>query len=373
MSSSSQRTSQKKIVVPKVWKRPHSTIYGKNVEFGSALYSDKIGEINSRKFNSELPYSVRNSPLSHTSYNVGAPSSSDGYLSNPMFSGSKSLQLVTPASSNSPLTSRSLSSDGDLVRRATATSNCYDFKDMLEATNPSRRRQHDNNRHGSSTHASRDRAQTGGRVDFYATYLDDFNRELSRQTDSSLMSCDPLLRRKVFDDFLDFDYELGLFLPATNDSIASSMMQQRPLVDAASFSLVEPNSSSSSDYRSSQDKQANYDNNNHYHYRPSTSDYDLNHNNAQSVPMTLLATTTIKTPITKTNQTTQNTHLLPKHRCQLSASPYGQSADGRKLSLASIDPMSYRPPVPSKSTSAHATGGEEFELHDRSSPFYTDR
>lgn len=56
----STSTNSKKILIPKVWKRPHSTIYGKNVEYGNSLYSDKIGEIDSRKFNTELPWSVRN-------------------------------------------------------------------------------------------------------------------------------------------------------------------------------------------------------------------------------------------------------------------------------------------------------------------------
>ncbi|KAG9510223.1 hypothetical protein GZH46_01243 [Fragariocoptes setiger] len=50
-TSTTSSLPKSRVFVPKVWKRPHSTIYGKNVEFGNSLYSDKIGEIDSRKFN----------------------------------------------------------------------------------------------------------------------------------------------------------------------------------------------------------------------------------------------------------------------------------------------------------------------------------
>lgn len=80
------------------------------------------------------------------------------------------------------------------------------------------------------------------------------------------------------------------------------------------------------------------------------------------------------TPQLFARQLTQSTQLLPHHtRCQLACSPYGQSQDGRKLSLTSISPHSYRPSVSSKSNLVHASDGEEFEFQDRSSPFYTDR
>lgn len=321
-SSSSSLRPSKKLVIPKVWKRPHSTIYGKNVEFGNALYSDKIGELNSRKFNSELPYSVRNSggnsqpPIHH--YPTGGYS--EGYLSN--------LLLVPPNDKrfgNSSLGDRNLRS--------------LDYAGLLDITNPNRLSGRRARRREALSNSGRNNSSSSGgggsnRIDFYDQYLDNFNKECHRMNANSLLANEPILRRKVFDNFLDFDNDLGLFMPNYDDHL-----KMNPANDGRSL----------------------------------IGKHTLDNNNETSVPLTLLATTTIPTPITKTQNTAPTTNLLPKHECQLSGSPYGQSQDGRKLSLSSINPHLYRPSMASRSTTAHASDGEEFEFQDKSSPFYTDR
>lgn len=321
MSSSSTSASplprSKKLVVPKVWKRPHSTIYGKNVEYGSSLYSDKIGELNGRKFNSELPWTMRNSG-SVASSSLGSAGYNQGYLS------ILNSQLVDP---NSPRTA--CLHDGDVNKPTKLNDSLVagNFADLLDLTNPSRfskKRQPNRQRGGAG-------ASGGGRIDFYEQYQANFYDELNHMNNSSLLMTEPLLTRRLFDNFLDYDSELGLFLPVKN------------------------NDTSSADYRSL------IRTNDHRNYNLRDSSMDIN---TKSFVPSFAPSTTAHNDYDK---------LLPKHQCQLTSSPYGQTADGRKLSLGSINPQSYRPSLPHKTTTAHSSDGEEFEFQDKSSPFYTDR
>lgn len=341
MSSSSTSASPtsirtKKYLVPKVWKRPHSTIYGKNVEFGSSLYSDKIGELNGRKFNSELPWTVRNSGSGVSSSASGAAGYNQGYLS------ILKSQLVDP---NSPRTA--CLHDGDLSELKLSDSLVAgNYADLLDLTNPirfSKRRQLNKQKFNTSVggasggNRGSGSGSGGGRIDFYEQYQASFNNELNHLNNSSLLMTEPLLKRRLIDDHLDYDYELGLFLPAKNT-----------------------NDTSSADYRSlirKFDRSYDYD-------TDSNSREPLMDINTKSFVPSFAPSTTAHNDYDK---------LLPKHQCQLTHSPYGQSADGRKLSLGSINPQSYRPSLPHKTTTAHSSDGEEFEFQDKSSPFYTDR
>lgn len=313
VSSPTSSARGKKLVVPKVWKRPHSTIYSKNVEFGSALYSDKIGELNGRKFNSELPWTLRNSG--------SVASSSGGQFSQGYLSSASNLLLVEPNSVQSK-------------RRP------KNFAELLEMTNPSRA-----NRLRLLKEADKSAAAANNqRIDFYDQYSD-FSREIDQLNNNSLFMNEPLLTRKTYDNYLDFDAELGLFVPSSklsNDSNSSSRNSSSSCCSHLNSPLGHHRISS---LQSRQPLRC--------------VDYLDDINSIKSfVPLP-----------TKT----QTTNLLPKHNCQLVDSPYGQSTDGRKLSLGSINPQSYRPSLPHKNTTAHASDGEEFEFQDKSSPFYTDR
>lgn len=318
----------KKVLIPKVWKRPHSTIYGKNVQFGSSLYSDKIGEINGRKFNSELPWQVRNSGSSSLGTSSGL---NQGYLSNLLINPEITL-IGSVMSSNNSSGSRYTSNTDTLNKRANS---CHGYADLLELTNPSRYSKRRNLKDNGRLNTTNGRTQRD-RIDFYDQYMD-FSKEIDRLSESSLLMNEPLLRRKAFDNFLDFDYELGLFVPSHNSSVSSSVNfggDGRSLLRKNTLKYVDDDSNINDRYN------------------------ELDINKTSFVPL-----------IT----TTQQTKLLPKHHCQLASSPYGQSADGRKLSLGSINPQSYRPTLPQKTSTVHASDGEEFEFQDRSSPFYTDR
>lgn len=357
-----------KVVVPKVWKRPHSTIYGKNVEFGSKLTSDKLGEINGRKFNSELPWQMRNSGTSSTS----GSSSSQGYLSRLLNEPHTTLigSVITCSESGRPLVTPcgggypQVGSDSDGRRPLTPTS-CSSYADVLELTNPNRyskrrvenvrdtrlrlRAMHDNNNGNQlTTMTAAANNNKSRRIDFYENYLDHFNGEIRRMNESSRLLNDPLMQRRAFDKNLDFNYELGLFVPNSVDEPnfksthhhddGRSLMHKRTISNAAN----------------------NFGDDTPRQKLPGLCpiEHQSDINPAHFNPV-----------IT----TTKQTKLLPKHDCQLCASPYGQSADGRKLSLGSINPHSYRPSLPHKTTTVHASDGEEFEFQDRSSPFYTDR
>lgn len=328
MSSSTTSTSPtplrtKKLVVPKVWKRPHSTIYGKNVEYGSSLYSDKIGELNGRKFNSELPWTLRNSGASSIG-SSGSAGYNQGYLS------ILNSQLVDP---NSPQTA--CLHDGDLYgtyHNKTKISDSLvagNYADLLDMTNPNRfskRSQLKSRQYGvsgaSGAGVGSGNGKGAGRIDFYEQYQDSFNHEINHLNNSSLLMTEPLLKRRMIDNFLDYDCELGLFLSVTNDNSSSR--------SSGGSSLIRDG----------------YD----HDFRDSLTAI----NTKSFVPSYAPSTTNLNRP-------------------QLLSSPYGQSADGRKLSLGSINPHSYRPSLPNKTTTAHSSDGEEFEFQDKSSPFYTDR
>lgn len=308
--------------MPKVWKRPHSTIYGKNVEFGSSLYSDKIGEINGRKFNSELPWTVRNSG-GGSGAGASSPGGlySQGYLSN--------LLLVDPSA-----VCTGLSGDTSSGEKAAAYGS---FADLLELTNPNRFSSKRRSGHGNNNNSMRSRLAEGKqrpnrRIDFYDQYLDlgaDFNSNPTLEEAATLAN----------DNFLNFNTQLGLYVPKSDAAGSGSSSSSR---NSSSFSANPKDGSL--EIRRHQLNKTDINTKSHVPFVQSTSP-----------------------------TSTQNTKLLPKHKCQLSSSPYGQSADGRKLSLGSINPHSYRPSLPNKTTTAHSSDGEEFEFHDRSSPFYTDR
>lgn len=385
-SSSSIRS--RKVVIPKVWKRPHSTIYGKNVEFGSSLYSDKIGELNGRKFNSELPWSMRqrnsgtNSSSAGTNSSTSSTSSgtySQGYLSNLLLVDSNDPLLNHLFGSNksryhnhylSAQQNRSGSNNSSSSSGGNYHSSNDNYANMLELTNPARISKRNNQRKEASkqsmlnnnspfttTTTTTTTSSSNKRIDFYDQYKD-FDDEINHIKNSSLLYNEPLLTRKVLNDFLDFDYDSGLFVPNHYNSRAD-----RSLIRRSTYSKDYNNSDINSNYlycpntntvpsssSSSSSSSSNYKFNDHSNH--------ITHRNTIPIP----------TPPNITS-----TKLLPKHECQLISSPYGQSNDGRKLSLGSINPHSYRPSLPQKTTTAHASDGEEFEFQDKSSPFYTDR
>lgn len=359
-SSSSARS--KKFVVPKVWKRPHSTIYGKNVEFGSSLYSDKIGELNGRKFNSELPWTMRQRNSGTSSSSAGTSSSSgaysQGYLSNLLLVDPNDLSNLNYnqnhlSASSQPLSSFLSQKHYNSSNSSDNNNNCHSSNDnnyayLLELTNPARNSKR-NKRKQVKSMLNNDNSGSNKRIDFYDQYMD-FNDDINNMKNSSLLYNEPLLTRKVLNDFLDFDYDLGLFVPNHYDSRAD-----RSLIRRSTYS-----------------KDNNLDINSNYLYCPNTtllssSSSSMSSNNKLLSSPNYVHRNTTPTP------NTNLTKLLPKHECQLMSSPYGQSTDGRKLSLGSINPHSYRPSLPQKTTTAHASDGEEFEFQDKSSPFYTDR
>lgn len=330
MSTSTPSTTlsprAKKVICPKVWKRPHSTIYGKNVEFGSSLYSDKIGELNGRKFNSELPWTARNSGSSSSSlghqYN-------QGYLSNLLLIDDK-LDLK--------------------VKKRIALSEPSSYEKLLDITNPSR--YSSSNRYLFATGArepscwsldatshSATKAKDA-KIDFYKQYVDDFEHNIdcfNAKANYMIQSEPKLCGSGSGNDALNFDPEMGLFLPS--NCVASS--SKRSL-------LVN----------------RDYDN-----YEPIVR-RKLDINGGYSTKPTTATTTSIST---FTPMTTTTTNFGPNKTSKLDSSLYGPSADGRKLSLTSINPQSYRPSLPQKTSTVSASDGEEFEFQDRSSPFYTDR
>lgn len=384
-SSAAKAASMKptKVVIPKVWKRPHSTIYGKNVEFGSKLTSDKLGEINGRKFNSELPWQMRNSGGSS-----GISSSSglhQGYLSK-LLNEPESTLLGSVVRSTAP-TRGAIGSSSDFLggggsggsgsggsgsgsgltsglasglmsesrREQLNAASCANFADVLEVTNPNRYSKRRRPRSAGAGSAGLQEAKNK-RIDFYENYLE-FNNEVNRLTEPSPLM-EGLLHRRPFDKNLDFNHELGLFVPSSSqaDLEERSLARKRTLqryeqqLEAGHVAAAVPHL-----------KHADCDqNNSNHHYHNHARDQLSDINNSQYLFNPVITTTL-------------QTHLLPRHDCQLASSPYGQSADGRKLSLGSINPHSYRPSLPHKTSTVHASDGEEFEFQDRSSPFYTDR
>lgn len=364
-SASPQSTSSrpsKKVIAPKVWKRPHSTIYGKNVEFGNSLYSDKIGELNGRKFNSELPWTMRNSGTA----SPGGSYTTQGYLSNRSSEPQISHQLPDLSEHHlEPATSLEQSLMADKL-----SSSGLSYAQLLDLTNPLKQNTGRSNHRSGGGRASgasgargdftsygpvsghmHDEGKRGDRIDFYEKYAD-FDREINDMTNSSLLMNEPLLSRKTFDNFLDFDPELGLFLP--NSSAGSDRLHRDvssrmdintsfvcPMLMPPTTTTITPNNYQ---YYCDVDKNLTE----HENHRPNFGQSNIENNDMTKSP-------------------------LLKQKFHLSSSPYGQSLDGRKLSLSSINPQSYRPSLPQKTTTAHASDGEEVELHDRSSPFYTDR
>lgn len=361
-SSSSIRS--KKVVIPKVWKRPHSTIYGKNVEFGSSLYSDKIGELNGRKFNSELPWSMRQRNSGTSSSSAGTSSSSSGtysqgYLSNLLLVDSNDPllnHLFASSNKNNYSSAQHSGSNNSSSSGGNYHSSNDNYADMLELTNPARISKRNNQRKGAkqsmlnNLDGSSSTTNSNKRIDFYDQYTD-FNDEINHMKNSSLLYNEPLLTRKVLNNFLDFDYDLGLFVPNHYNSRAD-----RSLIRRSTYS---------------KDYDNNSDINSNYLYCPNTNTVPSSSSSNYKFPhhSNHIHRNTTPTP----NFIASTTKLLPKHECQLISSPYGQSNDGRKLSLGSINPHSYRPSLPQKTTTAHASDGEEFEFQDKSSPFYTDR
>lgn len=368
-SSGSSSIRAKKVVIPKVWKRPHSTIYGKNVEFGSSLYNDKIGEINGRKFNSELPWSVRNSgPISSSGGYY-----SQGYLSEPFnhLSSSSKSTSTTNNTTNLPMV--------DFTGKLTSSSDA-NFVRLLEITNPNRMfskkfDQGDRSNRNISSYSSRGSDIRAQKIDFYEQYGDDFSREIDRVQSNSLLAIDPLVRRKVFDDHLDFDYSIGVFVPkldaespSTKRRLQSALNGSGVDYDTITRKNLEIKPTSGIISSSSSSISSNYNDIGRDSYgKPEASYSRLGY--ASDVD------NRAKSNMFIYGQDNNHKNLLPNTnvRFGIASSPYGQSADGRKLSLTTINPHSYRPSVPQKSSVALATDGEEFEFHDRSSPFYTDR
>lgn len=361
----------KKVVVPKVWKRPHSTIYGKNVEFGSSLYSDKIGEINGRKFNSELPWTLRNLGTTSSSGSY----TSQGYLSN-RFSDSNSSSVAAAAPTGSARIGLALDVDQPVssleqsLMAEKLTSSGLSYSQLLELTNPARIANSRGRGESARVHASSNKPSRSN-VDFYEKY-GNFDREIADMTNNSILMNEPLLSRKTFDNFLDFDPELGLFLPNSSGSSSSN---------SSSTSKDQRKSSSRMDINTSfvcpmlmPPTTTTITPNNFQYY------CDVDKNLTRSPSPAFNQTNNTYSNENKTNNTVNNNNNynyknLPafKQKFRISSSPYGQSADGRKLSLGSINPHSYRPSLPQKTTTAHASDGDEIEFHDRSSPFYTDR
>lgn len=373
-ASSPQASSSippKKVVVPKVWKRPHSTIYGKNVEFGSSLYSDKIGEINGRKFNSELPWTLRNSGTTSSSGSY----TSQGYLSN-RFSDScgAGASCSRPVDVDQPVTSLEQS-----VMAEKLTSSGLSYSQLLDLTNPSRGASSGRGESGRMHADSKRRSNLDSNkyIDFYEKY-GHFDKEINDMTNNSLLMNEPLLSRKTFDNFLDFDPELGLFLPHNNSgygrsSSGSSSSASRDDNQRKSSSRMDINTSFVCPMLMPPTTTTITPNNYQYYCDV---DKNLTHqtNHRQSSSKSPLPINTNEHNNSYLNESTNKNNLPSlKQKFSISSSPYGQSVDGRKLSLGSINPHSYRPSLPQKTTTAHASDGDEIEFHDRSSPFYTDR
>lgn len=371
-SSGGLSAKQRKVIVPKVWKRPHSTIYGKNVEFGSSLYSDKIGELNGRKFNSDLPWHLRNSgggSSATSSSSTGASGGSQqGYLSHllnePQFTLTGSVLMSAGRGGgcrhddDDDYTCRQYA----LVAPNYSSIKCRDYAHLLELTNPNaerlareRQRRRRFAPTGSLVVHGKGSSSSGGscrnRIDFY----DQFGSALNTQTGATcLLKDSPEIRQQMVDRFLNYDDELGLFVSRKtsghynhNDDDPKCLIGKKTIRDFA------PN-----DYEYKLKKE------NRRNLTDTCDDLDINQMtlNQLNYPSHL-----IKTPHE------HYVRSLPQHYCHLHKSPYGQSADGRKLSLGSINPHSYRPSLPTKTTTLQASDGEEFEFQDRSSPFYTDR
>lgn len=349
----------KRVVVPKVWKRPHSTIYGKNVEFGSSLYSDKIGELNGRKFNSELPWTMRNSGTSSPSTSASGHSSSaysQGYLSqlnNNLYNDNDNNTFVASSKIKYDFTGKATSEGANR------------FVCLLDVTNPNRlfankrnyRRQNKLKEDGNGGEDNRNR------IDFYDQF-GEFSQEIDRVQANCLLATDPLVRRKKFDDNLDFDYTIGIFVPkleadsASNGRDPSSGRRPKPSIQPP---LTYAHDKIPSLYMNNQATDINHEQSSQHHSMQQ-----------QQIPPTNYL---LQLAPTKLHKPTQKQLAMHEYYGQfgINSSIYGPSADGRKLSLGSINPQSYRPSLPSKTTTAHASDGEEFEFHDRSSPFYTDR
>ena len=391
-SPSATSIKPKKVVVPKVWKRPHSTIYGKNVEFGSSLYSDKLGEINGRKFNSELPWQVRNSSGGGSSFGAGGTSSTQRYISS-LLDSPESTLLGSVASSSSPAAASSGGAGGSGSSSSSGGSGsanpianldrfagrCQNYSDLLDLTNPNRCSQRRfrlvNSGGGNNGSLFPDKSLASRHekpIDFYAKYNADFLQQIERFERDSLLRNEPLLTRRIHDNFLDFDFELGLFVPAAASGQREASSNGKCLLSKTTLAnRTHANCANLVDS---------------YHNHKSCGGRCHSHRDAPNdeLPNSSLAargatqinscncsnTCSLFSPVISL---TKQTDLLPRHCCQLSSSPYGQSADGRKLSLGSINPHSYRPSLPQKSSTVHSSDGEEFEFHDRSSPFYTDR
>lgn len=337
----------KKLIVPKVWKRPHSTIYGKNVEFGSSLYSDKIGEINGRKFNSELPWHVRNSGAGSSS---STGSTSQGYLSNLLNEPDSTLIGSVIGPTTRYCSKYDDSYDAKPVGINKLVGECKNYADVLEITNPNRYSKRNNMRQLAGNNRLSSAASKTKRIDFFEEYLN-FSKEIDRLNENSLLMNEPLLRQTNVDNFLDFNTEIGLFVPSYGRNSSGSLVNNHQDTNRPLFS------SGDDDGRSLIGKKT---------IKFNAADDEQRVNDAQF-------SSDINSPFVPLITTTKQTKLLPKHRCQLASSPYGQSADGRKLSLGSINPHSYRPSLPQKTTTVQSSDGEEFEFHDRSSPFFTDR
>lgn len=346
-SSVSSSIKAKKVVVPKVWKRPHSTIYGKNVEFGSSLYSDKLGEINGRKFNSDLPWSLRNSGSLSTS---SGGHYSQGYLSQ---------------KSNLPLPNTESEIFVDFTGKTTGSD--LNFVRLLDITNPNRLFSNSSRSIKASSGVPKNDASSK-RIDFYDQY-ENFTKEIERVQSSSLMALDPLVRRRVFDDYLDFDYSIGVFVPkldpdssSTKHRVSQSLMSSEIQFNGSQANPMSPVSTLDGSYSAGRYRNTPFGPNSSI-VGSRASDVDMSRANSSR---TSAGTDINLNPL-------NSTISKPAKRLGITSSPYGQSADGRKLSLSSINPQSYRPSVPQKTSFAHASDGEELELHDRSSPFYTDR
>lgn len=352
----------KRVVVPKVWKRPHSTIYGKNVEFGSSLYSDKLGEINGRKFNSELPWTMRNS--GNLSSSSGSSSLTQGYLSD---YNNNSSYLINDHCDYNLIYRPNYESDqgtnnnnnNNTINRSYTNNNSnqtYDFcgklinhkQDqfvrLLDSTNPNRlfkTNKHNTNRRSIA-------GRNNNSIDFYEQY-GNLNQEIDHLQANSLLANSPLIKRRSFNDNVEFDYTIGVFVPKLSnlDHAAANYDKNKPF---RSFNSITFNGS---------------DINQQPTQTSSSITSPPQHNNTQSQ-------STKPTYLHKPTDY-QLKHHQPYGQFGLNDSPYGQSSDGRKLSLGSINPQSYRPSLPSKTTTAHSSDGEEFEFQDKSSPFYTDR
>jgi len=272
--------------------------------------------------------------------------------------------------------------------------------------------------------ANREKGRKPDRIDFYDRYMDPFERDVRQMSDNSVLLHEPLLNRRAFDKYLDFNHDIGLFVSNNKDTSTNNNNLDRNKNQASFSSYRESNQSPLSSSSGSSSRNRLISNSlggsggslyaddyegarrgasmQHVQFeddgrsliykrtlnRPNAAaaavakvsghDGDRSLNNATTNSLAYndpddLANQTSSTTFAPICTTTLQTKLLPNHHCQLPSSPYGQSADGRKLSLGSINPHSYRPSLPSKTSTVHASDGEEFEFQDKSSPFYTDR